>query len=153
MQALRPGAETALDAASLEAIAGDVPTAEMDREQVVGQTLVAIMTASGLQPSKAASKRMIAVSAVCSDCAVAPVQSVSRLQGQSTSIPLLKPPTVGSYHCLGPVALPALLQCICAGCTCAALQHCSSTSGLLNVFFWPAAGRRRQGQQRQGVQR
>eukprot|EP00891_Asterochloris_glomerata_P008586 jgi/Astpho2/8586/e_gw1.00126.22.1_t len=59
-QALRPGAETALDAASLEAIAGDVPTAEMHREQVVGQTLVAIMTASGLQPSKAASKRMIA---------------------------------------------------------------------------------------------
>ena len=114
LQALRPGAETALDAASLEAIAGDVPTAEMNREQVVGQTLVAIMTASGLQPSKAASKRMIAVSGMCSDCVVAPVQSASRLQRQYASTPFLKPLLVGSHDFHGLVALPGPQQCICA---------------------------------------
>ena len=64
-----------------------MPTAEMHREQVVGQTLVAIMTASGLQPSKAASKRMIAVSAMCSDCVVAPVHSAPGLQGRQASFP------------------------------------------------------------------
>ncbi len=61
-QALQPGATTALDAATLEAIAGDVPSASLDKGQVVGQPLVQLMVASGLQPSKAASKRMIKVS-------------------------------------------------------------------------------------------
>ena len=61
-QALQPGTTTALDAATLEAIAGDVPSASLDKGQVVGQPLVQVMVASGLQPSKAASKRMIKVS-------------------------------------------------------------------------------------------
>ncbi len=61
-QALQPGTTTALDAATLEAIAGDVPSASLDKGQVVGQPLVQIMLASGLQSSKAASKRMIKVS-------------------------------------------------------------------------------------------
>ena len=61
MQALRPGAATALDAATLEAIAGDVPSAALDRDQVVDQLLVQVMVATGLQPNKSASKRMIKV--------------------------------------------------------------------------------------------
>ena len=124
-----------------------MPTAEMNREQVVGQTLVAIMTASGLQPSKAASKRMIAVSAMWSDCVAAPVQSVSGLQGQSESTPFLNLPNVGSHDCLGPVAIPGLQQCICAVSICAALQQFSSVSGLLNVFLCPPAGRWCEGEQ------
>ena len=62
MQALRPGAATALDAATLEAIAGDVPSAALERGQVVDQQLVQVMVATGLQPNKSASKRMIKVS-------------------------------------------------------------------------------------------
>lgn len=58
-QALQPGAATALDAATLEAIAGDVPSASLEAGQVVGQPLIQVMVAAGLQPSKAASKRMI----------------------------------------------------------------------------------------------
>lgn len=61
-QALQPGATTALDAATLEAIAGDVPSASLDKGQIIGQPLVQVMVASGLQSSKAASKRMIKVS-------------------------------------------------------------------------------------------
>ena len=61
MQALRPGAATSLDAATLEAIAGDVPSAALDRDQVVDQLLVQVMVATGLQPNKSASKRMIKV--------------------------------------------------------------------------------------------
>lgn len=61
-QALRPGAATALDAATLEAIAGDVPSAALERGQVVDQQLVQVMVATGLQPNKSASKRMIKVS-------------------------------------------------------------------------------------------
>ncbi len=71
-QALQPGATTALDAATLEAIASDVPSASLDKGQVVGQPLVQVMVASGLQPSKAASKRMIKVSGhTCMFAAVA----------------------------------------------------------------------------------
>lgn len=61
MQALRPGAATALDAATLEAIAGDVPSAALDRSQVVDQLLVQVMVATELQPNKSASRRMIKV--------------------------------------------------------------------------------------------
>ena len=68
MQALQPGAATALDAATLEAIAGDVPSAFLAAAQVVGQPLVQVMVASGLQPSKAASKSMIKAS--CMACLV-----------------------------------------------------------------------------------
>ena len=68
LQALQPGAAAALDAATLEAIAGDVPSASLDKGQVVGQALVQVMVAAGLQPSKAASKRLIKVGA--DDCAL-----------------------------------------------------------------------------------
>ena len=61
MQALQPGAKTALDATTLQSIAGDVPLAQLTRDQVVGQPLIQVMVASGLQPTKAASKRMIKV--------------------------------------------------------------------------------------------
>ena len=62
VQALQPGAATALDAATLEGIAGDVPSASLQAGQVVGQALVQVMVAAGLQPPKAASKRMIKAS-------------------------------------------------------------------------------------------
>ena len=39
-----------------------MPSASLDKGQVVGQPLVQVMVASGLQSSKAASKRMIKVS-------------------------------------------------------------------------------------------
>lgn len=64
VQALQPGAATALDAATLESIAGDVPSASLQAGQVVGQPLVQVMVAAGLQPSKAASKRMIKASPI-----------------------------------------------------------------------------------------
>ena len=60
-QALQPGAETRLDVATLEAIAGDVPTAHLKREQVLDQLLVDVMIASTLLPNKATGKRMIKV--------------------------------------------------------------------------------------------
>ena len=59
--ALRPGADTALDVETLEAAAGDAPTASMPRENVVGAALADVMAAVGLQPSKAAVRRLIKV--------------------------------------------------------------------------------------------
>ncbi|KAK9806707.1 hypothetical protein WJX73_010861 [Symbiochloris irregularis] len=58
-QALAPGGSTQLDAAALEAIAQDAPTAKLSRQEVVGKPLADVMVAAGLQPSKAASRRMI----------------------------------------------------------------------------------------------
>jgi tyrosyl-tRNA synthetase len=55
--ALAPGADTALDAAALEA--SDAPTASLPRAQVVGCLLAEVMVAAGMQPSKAAVRRMI----------------------------------------------------------------------------------------------
>lgn len=60
-QALAPGSETQLDAAALEAIAEDAPTAELGREQVEGQSVVDVLVAVGLQPSKGAARRLIKV--------------------------------------------------------------------------------------------
>jgi tyrosyl-tRNA synthetase len=57
--ALRPGADTALDADSLEAAAGDGPSASLPRTEVVGRPLADLMAAVGMQPSKAAVRRMI----------------------------------------------------------------------------------------------
>lgn len=56
-----PLAATKLDADSLEAIAGDAPSAALPREQLVGAPLADVMVAVGMQPSKAAVRRMIKV--------------------------------------------------------------------------------------------
>ena len=61
MQALAPGKQTQLDAAALEAIAEDAPTASLPRDQVVGAGLADIIATTGMQPSKAAARRMIKV--------------------------------------------------------------------------------------------
>eukprot|EP00887_Chlorella_sp_A99_P007384 scaffold2.g7384.t1 len=53
-EALAPGAETELDVATLEAIAGDAPSATLPRAAVVGAPLADVMVAAGMQPSKAA---------------------------------------------------------------------------------------------------
>ncbi|EFN56179.1 hypothetical protein CHLNCDRAFT_48743 [Chlorella variabilis] len=58
-EALAPGAATKLDADSLEAAAGDAPSASLPRDQVVGAPLADVMVAVGMQPSKAAVRRMI----------------------------------------------------------------------------------------------
>lgn len=57
--ALRPGSETLLDTASLEAIASDAPSATLPRSKVVDVLLADVMVAVGLQPSKGAVRRMI----------------------------------------------------------------------------------------------
>ena len=48
-----------LDAATLEALAGDIPTADMARDEVIGKTVVDVFAATGLQKSKGEAKRMI----------------------------------------------------------------------------------------------
>ncbi|KAK9820078.1 hypothetical protein WJX72_005856 [[Myrmecia] bisecta] len=58
-QALAPGARTQLDADTLEAIAGEAPSASLAVEQVVECPLADVMVAAGLQPSKGAARRMI----------------------------------------------------------------------------------------------
>ena len=54
-------AATKLDADSLEAIAGDAPSASLPLDQLVGAPLADVMVAVGMQPSKAAVRRMIKV--------------------------------------------------------------------------------------------
>jgi tyrosyl-tRNA synthetase len=61
-QALAPGAATQLDAATLEAIAADAPSATLERGAVVGCMLADVMAAVGMQASKAAVRRMIKAS-------------------------------------------------------------------------------------------
>lgn len=60
-QALAPGADTTLDAAALEAIAGEAPSAILPRDAVVGAALADVAVAAGLQPSKGATRRLIKV--------------------------------------------------------------------------------------------
>lgn len=57
--ALAPGSSTKLDASSLEAAAGDCPSASIARDDVVGKPLPDVMVQVGMQPSKAAVRRMI----------------------------------------------------------------------------------------------
>jgi tyrosyl-tRNA synthetase len=57
--ALAPGSSAQLDAATLEAAAADAPSAVLSREQIIGQPLADILVAAGMQPSKAAGRRMI----------------------------------------------------------------------------------------------
>lgn len=58
--ALRPGADTALDADALEAAAGDGPSASRPRAAIVGAPLVDVLVDVGLQPSKGAARRLAA---------------------------------------------------------------------------------------------
>eukprot|EP00878_Enallax_costatus_P028959 GHUV01031328.1.p1 GENE.GHUV01031328.1~~GHUV01031328.1.p1 ORF type:complete len:301 (+),score=81.88 GHUV01031328.1:1055-1957(+) len=58
-EALRPGAATALDAATLEAIAGDAPSCSLSSSQLVGAPLTEVMVAAGMLKSKAEVRRMI----------------------------------------------------------------------------------------------
>ncbi|GBG71912.1 hypothetical protein CBR_g10848 [Chara braunii] len=59
-RALSPGAKTTkLDVAALTAIAGDVPTIDLDRSAVVGRPLVDVAVHVGLFPSKGAVRRLI----------------------------------------------------------------------------------------------
>lgn len=58
-EALKPGAETALDAATLETVAGDAPSAALPRDKVEGATLPDVMVAVGLQPSKGAARKWV----------------------------------------------------------------------------------------------
>lgn len=58
-EALRPGAATALDAATLEAIAGDAPSCSLSVGQVTDIPLVDVMVASGMLKSKGEVKRLI----------------------------------------------------------------------------------------------
>jgi tyrosyl-tRNA synthetase len=51
-EALRPGAATALDAATLEEIAGDAPSCSLSAAQVTGVPLIDVMVASGMLKSK-----------------------------------------------------------------------------------------------------
>lgn len=57
--ALAPGSEAALDAKTLEAVAGDAPTATLRRSEVVDKPLADVMVAAGMQPSKGAVRRLI----------------------------------------------------------------------------------------------
>jgi len=58
-EAMRPGQDTRLDAAALEAIARDVPSTSLPRDQVVGRPVVDVVVAAGLQPSKGAVRRLV----------------------------------------------------------------------------------------------
>ena len=64
LQALSPGGSTKLDAASLEAIAGEAPSVSRPRSEVVGCALSDLLAAVGMQPSKSAARRLIKASAV-----------------------------------------------------------------------------------------
>ena len=65
MQALAPGGQTELDAATLEAIAEEAPSAQLPKVEIVGAPLANILMATKLQPSKSASKRLIQVLDLC----------------------------------------------------------------------------------------
>lgn len=58
-EALRPGAATALDAATLEAIAGDAPSCSLPASQLSGAALVDVMVSAGMLKSKGEVRRLI----------------------------------------------------------------------------------------------
>lgn len=58
-EALKPGGTKDLDAQTLEAVAEDAPSASFGREKVLGQPIVDIMVAVGLQTSKGQGRKMI----------------------------------------------------------------------------------------------
>jgi tyrosyl-tRNA synthetase len=58
-EALRPGSSTQLDAAILEEIAGNAPSASLPAAEVAGQQLADVAVAAKLLPSKGEFKRMV----------------------------------------------------------------------------------------------
>ena len=56
-EGLRPGADTVLDAETLEALAEVIPTSELKLAEVLGQPVVDVMALAGLQKSKGAAAR------------------------------------------------------------------------------------------------
>lgn len=58
-EALKPGSATQLDAATLETVAGDAPSATLPRTSVVGATLADVLAATKLQPSKSAARKLV----------------------------------------------------------------------------------------------
>lgn len=58
-EALRPGASTELDAASLEAIAGDAPSTLLSRADVEGKALLDVVVAAKMLASKGEARRLI----------------------------------------------------------------------------------------------
>uniref|UniRef100_A0A7S3R7S5 Tyrosine--tRNA ligase n=1 Tax=Dunaliella tertiolecta TaxID=3047 RepID=A0A7S3R7S5_DUNTE len=58
-EALKPGSATQLDVATLEAVAGDAPSASLGRDAVAGATIADVMVAAKMQPSKGAARKLI----------------------------------------------------------------------------------------------
>lgn len=58
-EGLRPGADTVLDAETLEALAEVIPTSELKLAEVLGQPVVDVMALAGLQKSKGEAKRLV----------------------------------------------------------------------------------------------
>ncbi len=58
-EGVKPGAETALDAESLELLAADMPSCELARDQVVDIKVIDIMVSAGLSNSKGQARRLI----------------------------------------------------------------------------------------------
>ena len=56
-QALKPGSATQLDVATLEAVAGDAPSASLPRSQVAGVLVAELLVAAQMQPSKGAARK------------------------------------------------------------------------------------------------
>lgn len=57
--AAAPGSKAVLSAEALEAIASDMPSVELSREDVVGGNLIDVMVSSGLQKSKGEARRLV----------------------------------------------------------------------------------------------
>ena len=62
-EGLRPGADTVLDAETLEALAEVIPTSELKLAEVLGQPVVDVMALAGLQKSKGEAKRLVKAAA------------------------------------------------------------------------------------------
>lgn len=58
-QGMTPGADTALDAATLESLASDVPTCSLAKQDVVGAKFIDLLILAGLQPSKGQARRLV----------------------------------------------------------------------------------------------
>jgi len=55
-----PGAKTSLDGKTLEALAQEMKSFSIQKQEVLGQPLINLLVTSGLQPSKAEARRLIA---------------------------------------------------------------------------------------------
>jgi len=58
-QALKPGSATQLDVGTLEAVAGDAPSASLARAAVAGASIADVMVAAKMQPSKGAARKCV----------------------------------------------------------------------------------------------